>query len=118
MGAVATEFDTVNRLKDLEVLRFLSEKWAQIKRDFHPEHFILFGSRINGVPHEWSDIDMIVVSHAFASTPFIGRSFRFKTAIEPHIATTVLCYTPEEFASASTGIGVVPDACREGLWLK
>lgn len=118
MGAGTVERDSMSQIKDPEVLRFLSEKWGQIEQEFSPEHFILFGSRINGVPHEWSDIDMIVVSRAFVGTPFIGRAFRFKTAIEPHVATTVLCYTPEEFASASTGIGVVPDACREGLWLK
>jgi predicted nucleotidyltransferase len=105
-------------LRDPEVRRFLDEKWDLIEEHFAPAHFILFGSRINGTPHEWSDIDMIVVSKSFAGTGFIGRAFHFKTLIDPHIATTVLCYTPEEFAGASTGIGVVPDACREGLWLR
>ena len=118
MGFAAVESNIVNRIQDPDVQRFLTEKWDLIEQHFAPEHFILFGSRINGTPHEWSDIDMIVVSKAFAETRFIGRAYHFKTIIAPHTATSVLCYTPEEFVSASTGIGVVPDACREGIWLK
>jgi predicted nucleotidyltransferase len=118
MGAATTKSDAMNRIHDAEVQRFLDEKWDLIEKQFAPEHVILFGSRINGTPNEWSDIDIIVVSREFEKHRFIRRAFHFKTSIEPHIATTVLCYTPEEFASASTGIGVVPDACREGLWLK
>jgi len=118
VGVAAVEPAILTRITDPEVRRFLSEKWALIEELFAPEHVILFGSRVNGTPHEWSDIDLIVVSRTFAETPFIGRAYHFKTAIRPHIATTVLCYTPEEFASASSGIGVVPDACREGLWIK
>lgn len=118
MGYAATEPDIVKRIQDPEVQRFLTEKWELIEQHFAPEHFILFGSRINGVPHEWSDIDMIVVSKTFEQTRFIGRAYHFKTIVGPHIATSVLCYTPDEFVSASTGIGVVPDACREGVWLK
>src|SRR5262245_19318504 len=118
MGLATIEADTLSRIRDPEVRRFLDQKWALIEEKFAPEHFILFGSRINGTPHEWSDIDMIVVSKAFAATRFIWRAYEFKTAILPHLPTTVLCYTPEEFEGMRTGIGVVPDACREGLWIR
>jgi predicted nucleotidyltransferase len=118
MGTSAVESDTLNRIRDAEILRFLGEKWGQIVEIFDPVHFILFGSRINGTPHEWSDIDMIVVSDYFHDRRFIGRAYDFWTKIRPHLATSTLCYSPEEFAEARIGIGVVPDACREGLWIR
>jgi hypothetical protein len=49
---------------------------------------------------------------------FIWRADSFREIIDPHVIMTALCYTPEEFADMRTGIGVVPDACREGLRLK
>jgi hypothetical protein len=110
--------DAMKRITDPEGRRFLSEKWEVIEREFAPRHFILFGSRINGTPHEWSDIDAIIVSDRFARTRFLRRAYQFKTAVRPHIGMTALCYTPEEFESQRQGIGVVADACAEGLWLK
>ncbi len=118
MGVATISTDTLDRVTDPEVKRFLDEKWALVEDLFAPTHVILFGSRVNGTPHEWSDIDMIVVSERFAETRWVNRSYAFKRAIQPHISMDVLCYTPEEFAFMSTGIGVVADACREGLWLK
>jgi hypothetical protein len=118
MGNATFEPVTLNRLQDPEILRFLHECWDRIEATFAPRHFLLFGSRINGVPHEWSDIDLIVVSDRFEEVRFIKRARLFKKEVRPHVATTALCYTPEEFESLRTGIGVVADACREGVWLK
>ena len=119
MGAVAAEPAVVSRVADPEVkLRFLREKWGVMAAHFEPEHVILFGSRINGVPHEYSDIDLIVVSKAFAEIRFIWRASHFWRIVRPHTMMTALCYTPEEFADMRSGIGVVADACREGLWLR
>ena len=66
MGAATIATDALARLTDPEVRRFLGEKWPLIEEQFAPTHFILFGSRVNGTPHEWSDIDAIVVSERFA----------------------------------------------------
>jgi hypothetical protein len=108
--------DALIRVTDPEVQRFLRDKWAMIEERFAPVHVILFGSRITGTPHEWSDVDLIVVSAHFAAIRFVKRAYHFLTAIRPHIAMTALCYTPEEFANL--GIGVAADACRDGVWLK
>ncbi len=108
----------MKRLGDAEVQRFLREKLDVVEEQFAPVHFILFGSRINGTPHEWSDLDAIIVSRRFDGIRFIKRAYHFKSAIRPHIGMTALCYTPEEFEDLRTGIGVVADACREGVWLK
>jgi hypothetical protein len=118
MGPATIDAEVVARLTDPEILRFLREKWDLIEREFAPNHFIFFGSRVNGVPHEWSDIDAIAVSARFAEYPFVNRSYHFKTAVEPHVAMDVLCYTPEEFEHMRHGLGVVADACREGVWLR
>lgn len=118
MGAATIAADALKRLTDSEVCRFLGEKWPLVEERFAPVHFILFGSRVNGTPHEWSDIDAIIVSDRFRDTRFIRRAYEFKTAIRPHLAMTALCYTPEEFASLRHGVGVVPDACAEGVWVK
>ena len=118
MGAAAAGADALTRVTDPEVRRFLRDKWALIEEQFAPRHAILFGSRITGTPNEWSDIDLIVVSERFADIRFVKRAYAFQTAIRPHIAMTSLCYTPEEFKSLRSGIGVVADACREGVWLK
>ena len=118
MGVRAVGTDASSGVTDPEVRRFLREKWTLIEEQFAPIHFILFGSRINGTPHEWSDIDMIVVSERFRDIRFVRRAYHFQTILRPHISLTSLCYTPEEFANLRSGIGVVADACREGVWLK
>jgi predicted nucleotidyltransferase len=118
VGPSTISTETLARIADPEIQRFLREKWELIEKEFEPSHFILFGSRINGVPHEWSDIDAIIVSEKFSTIRFPDRSFEFKKVIDPHIAMTVLCYPLEEFEYMRTGIGVVADACREGLWVK
>lgn len=33
----------------------------QIAREFNPDEIILFGSYAYGKPHEWSDVDLLVV---------------------------------------------------------
>ena len=118
MGARTVGTELLKRVRDPEVQRLLREKWALIEEQFAPVHIILFGSRISGTPHEWSDIDAIIVSKRFAGIRFVKRAYYFQTAILPHLPMTALCYTPEEFANLRSGIGVVVDACRDGLWLK
>jgi hypothetical protein len=118
MGATTIASDALTRLTDREVRRFLEEKWPLIEQQFAPTHFILFGSRVNGTPHEWSDIDAIIVSQHFADIRFIRRAYHFKTIIRPHLSMTALCYTSEEFERQRSSIGVVADACAEGVWVK
>ena len=45
----------------------------KIIAELRPEKILLFGSRIKGTADENLDIDVIVVSNAFANTPFIER---------------------------------------------
>src|SRR5262249_8569358 len=118
VGVTAIGADALARLTDPEIRRFLDEKWELVEELFAPVHAIFFGSRVNGTPHEDSDIDLILVSDRFAEIRFVKRKYTFKTSIRPHIRMDVFCYTPQEFEKLSTGIGVIADACREGVWLK
>lgn len=122
MGTPTIDFGPAvqRRLTDPVIRQFLNEKWALIEEKFAPKHFILFGSRVNGTPHEWSDIDAIIVSDAFDKDQRRGRSATFKKVIDIDVAMDIFCYTPEEFEDmrSGIGIGVVADACREGVWLR
>ena len=90
MGVTAIGTDALRGVTDPEVQRFLREKWALIEERFAPLHFILFGSRINGTPHEWSDIDVIVVSEHFSDIRLVKRAYHLQTIIRPHIPLTTL----------------------------
>jgi hypothetical protein len=118
MGTQATVTEVLAQVTDSELRRFLTDKWDLIEEHFAPTHFIVFGSRVHGTPTAWSDIDAIIVSPAFSPIRIVNRSYHFKKAIRPHIGMDVLCYTPDEFENLRTGVGVVADACSEGLWLK
>ncbi len=53
--------------------RFKREALPKLIAEFKPEKILLFGPRIKGTADENSDIDVIVVSNAFANIPFIER---------------------------------------------
>jgi uncharacterized protein len=79
---------------------------------------ILFGSRARGDHLADSDYDVVLVSPDFQGIFFSQRSalmYDFWTHwpldIEP------LCYTPEEFETKKTQIGIVSEAVKEGVVL-
>jgi hypothetical protein len=82
---------------DPVVDRFLREKLELIKREYTPEHLIVFGSRAEGRAQEQSDIDLIVVSDKFTNTRFVNRMGQFLIRVRPHVHVDAICYTPEEF---------------------
>jgi len=45
-------------------MRVIRRYARQVAEKFHPEKIILFGSRAYGVPHEYSDVDLLVVMPA------------------------------------------------------
>jgi predicted nucleotidyltransferase len=101
--------------------RFLRQVWDEIERCFAPEHVILFGSRATGRARPDSDIDLILVSPCFEGQGFVERMGIFRREINPlqhGVSMDVLCYTPEEFEVMSTGIGMVAEAVKEGIWIR
>jgi predicted nucleotidyltransferase len=59
---------------DRWLVRFKREALPKLIAELKPEKILLFGSRIKGTADENSDIDVIVVSNAFATIPFIEQS--------------------------------------------
>jgi len=76
------------------------------------DKIILYGSWAYGIPHEWSDIDLIVISESFKDKGYWDRIEILSKAIykvfEPIEA---LAYTPEEWELGEDGI---IDYARQG----
>jgi predicted nucleotidyltransferase len=116
-----TEQHPVDRIRDEVAARFLRRVWEELERRYAPQHVILFGSRATGRARPDSDLDLILVSPRFMGQRLAERSRDFLLEFRPYqhgISADVLCYTPEEFAEMSTGIGMVAEAVKEGVWVR
>jgi predicted nucleotidyltransferase len=108
-------------VKDPVAATYLRQVWDQIEGRYAPQHVILFGSRATGRARLDSDVDLILVSSRFEGQRMAHRTLDFLLEVqpaEPGVSTDVLCYTPEEFEEMSTGIGMVAEAAKEGIWIK
>ncbi|ROQ90949.1 nucleotidyltransferase domain-containing protein [Desulfosoma caldarium] len=56
----------------------------------------IFGSVAAGNPHDWSDVDVILV--APLQEPFIERPRKFWDLLDRGFPLDILVYTPEEFS--------------------
>jgi predicted nucleotidyltransferase len=77
---------------DKAAVREIASKYAdEVKKTLNPNAVILFGSYVNGVPHEWSDIDIAVIVHDFkgnwleTASMLCGLTRRVSIDIEPHL---------------------------------
>lgn len=76
-------------------LKAITEK---IVKEYQPEKIILFGSWAWGEPHEWSDIDLLIVKRT--DTPRLTRERELGALLYPRMfPIDVLVYTPEELAT-------------------
>jgi predicted nucleotidyltransferase len=66
----------------------------QIAREFQPERIILFGSHAYGKPHQFSDVDLLVVM-PFEGSP-LQQAARILTKLEPAMSVDLLVRTPEQ----------------------
>jgi predicted nucleotidyltransferase len=64
----------------------------RIAEKFHPEKVILFGSFAYGMPHEWSDVDLLVVMPAREE---LTKAARIQLAFEPVFPLDILVRTPQ-----------------------
>jgi predicted nucleotidyltransferase len=59
---VKMEYPTQRISKRIRIpMRTIRALAKQIAREFNPEEIILFGSHAYGKPHEWSDVDLLVI---------------------------------------------------------
>ncbi len=73
---------------------------------------ILFGSAAQGKLRLTSDLDLLVVMET--SKRFLDRLDEMYRLLDPHIATDVLVYTPDEFARLKKINPLVRRAVAEG----
>ena len=63
----------------------------RIAEKFDPEKIILFGSFAYGTPHEWSDVDLLVVMEAYNE---INQAIRVSLAFDPVFPLDLIVITP------------------------
>ena len=64
----------------------------RIAEHFDPDTIILFGSFAYGTPHEWSDVDLLVVMPAREE---LTKAARIQLAFEPVFPLDLLVRTPQ-----------------------
>ena len=70
----------------------ISRYARQVAEKFQPDKIILFGSYAYGEPHEWSDVDILVVMPARNQ---IDQSVRITLAIEHPFPLDLIVRTPK-----------------------
>jgi predicted nucleotidyltransferase len=64
----------------------------QVAERFHPDRIILFGSYAYGQPHEWSDVDLLVVMPAYDE---INQSIRIMKTLDAPFPLDLIVRTPK-----------------------
>ena len=77
---------------DKAAVREIATKFAEeVRKVLDAQTIILFGSHVNGIPHEYSDIDIAVVLNDFegdwleTASMLVGLSWDVNGDIEPHL---------------------------------
>jgi predicted nucleotidyltransferase len=65
----------------------------KIASKFDPDRIILFGSYAYGQPHEWSDVDLLVVMRAHDET---NQAIRIINSLEAPFSLDLIVRTPEK----------------------
>jgi uncharacterized protein len=73
----------------LSAIRRFAKKIAS---QFDPDKIILFGSYAYGHPHEWSDVDLLVVMPAYDET---NQAIRITNTLEAPFSLDLIVRTPE-----------------------
>jgi len=102
---------------DPVVQHFVRELLPRLRDEWAAQHVILFGSRARGQAHQWSDLDVVVVSPRFSGVRFTDRGPQLFRALGCPAELEPICYTPEEFESWREQPGIAATAWREGVRL-
>lgn len=76
---------------------------------------ILFGSRARGDARPDRDVDLLLVSPAFAGKSVVERALPVRRAWNLDYAVDFLCYSPEEFEHLKGRARIVQLAIAEGV---
>jgi HEPN domain-containing protein/predicted nucleotidyltransferase len=100
---------------DDNVTRFRAEVLPRLAEKYRPTKVLVFGSRARGDAFCHSDLDVLVVSPAFAGIEWWDRALRVYEECEIHLDVELLCYTPHEYAAKVDELGIVRTATLEGV---
>ncbi len=98
--------------KDLILVKEFKENLGKI---IPIRKIILFGSRVKGKTHEWSDFDLIIVSDKFKGIISFKRGSLLYDFWNYNYPVDFLCYTPEEFNRLKNKVTIVNQAVKEGI---
>ena len=89
--------------KPIELERRIARYLALVRQHIGIDKAILFGSYAYGQPHDFSDVDVIIISEHFCDVPYIHRLEQLSLLAWESEAGDIeaLGYTPEEFEQAS-----------------
>ncbi|HFE62825.1 MAG TPA: nucleotidyltransferase domain-containing protein [Caldithrix sp.] len=104
-------------MNDVWVKKFIRESLPQVIKKFKPDKIILFGSRATGEARQESDIDIIIVSSAFANIPFLKRMPMVLRNIKFDKHIDFICYSPQEFQRMKKKSSIVMEALEQGQFL-
>ncbi|MFH1425429.1 MAG: nucleotidyltransferase domain-containing protein [archaeon] len=99
------------------MIKKLKEFKSEIMRDLAVKKMFLFGSRANGRPHRWSDVDLVIVSNKFRNISFRKRATKMYDYWYLDYPVDFLCYTSDEFEKKKKQLGIVRQAVKEGIEL-
>lgn len=102
----------MGKKKHIEILK---EFKRNLSKKIPIERMILFGSRVYGRPHRWSDFDLVIVSKGFRNVDSLNRSLGFYDYWNVDYPVDFLCYTPKEFNKLKKQITIVREAVRDGI---
>ena len=98
-----------------EDLILVKEFKENLRKTFPIKKIILFGSRVKGKTHKWSDFDLIIVSDKFKGIISFKRGSLLYDFWNYNYPVDFLCYTPEEFNSLKKRVTIVNQAVKEGI---
>ena len=101
-----------------EDLILVKEFKENLGKTFPVKKIILFGSRIKGKTHEWSDFDLIIVSDKFKGIISFKRGSLLCDFWNYNYPVDFLCYTSEEFNRLKNRVTIVNQAVKEGIEIK
>lgn len=100
---------------DDKVARFRRDVLPALVAKFQPSKVLVFGSRARGDALRQSDLDVLIVSPAFAGVRWLDRQPRVYEDCAVRLDVELLCYTPEEYARKVQELGIVRTAALEGV---
>lgn len=101
-------------VKKTDLIAELKRFSKSVSRKMRLNALILFGSRAEGRPRKYSDVDLVVVSPDFRGKSF-GRTRELYSQWHLNLPVDFLCFTPEEFDERSKRLTIARVAMQRGI---